>query len=211
MPRLVDHEIRRRQITDAVRRVIVRGGLDTVTFQTVAAEAGFSIRLVQYYFGTKNEFLLATHRTVMEDAGARFAHRWTTLGADATPREAIRAVLIELLPLDERRREEAIVLGAFGTAAISGRAVTAEDTFAAPRTLVTILADQIRRTRTGDESTSHTADLDAELITMAIGGLVQGMLQGYSSEKSATELVDHLLDRVIGRTDSAAQSNGTDY
>ncbi|MGE2771299.1 TetR family transcriptional regulator [Rhodococcus sp. 1.20] len=56
MPRLVDHEVRQREITDAVRRVIVDGGLAAVTFQSVAAEAGISVRLVQYYFGTKREF-----------------------------------------------------------------------------------------------------------------------------------------------------------
>ncbi|MFF0529972.1 TetR/AcrR family transcriptional regulator [Nocardia amikacinitolerans] len=205
MPRLVDHEVRRRQITDAVRRVIVGGGLEAVTFQTVAAEAGFSIRLVQYYFGTKSEFLLATHRSVMEDAGARFTQRWTALGQDAAPREAIRAVLTELLPLDEQRREEAVVLGAFGTAAITGGGITAEETFAAPRALVTIVADQLRRAQHADGSGPRQPDLDAELILMTIGGLAQSMLQGYSTAQSATELVDHLLDHVLGTTTAATR------
>lgn len=193
MPRLVDHEVRRRQITDAVRQVIVSGGLEAVTFQTVAAEAGISVRLVQYYFGTKKDFLLATHRSVMEDAGARFAERWTALGSNPAPRDAVRAVLTELLPLDDRRRAEAIVLGAFGWAAITGQGIAAEETFAAPRALVAIVADQLRRT-----SNPGNPELDAELITMAIGGLAQGMLQGYGTADSALVLVDHLLDRILG-------------
>ncbi|MCC3333012.1 TetR/AcrR family transcriptional regulator [Nocardia abscessus] len=198
MPRLVDHEVRRRQITDAVRRVIVGGGLEAVTFQTVAAEAGISIRLVQYYFGTKNEFLLATHRSVMQDAGARFLQRWTTLGPDATPREAIHAVLTELLPLDEQRREEVIVLGVFATAAIAGRGITAEETFAAPQALAAIVTDQLRRTRRFDRSGPNAPERDAELITMTIGGLSQAMLQNFITPQSALELIDHLLDRVLG-------------
>ncbi len=200
VPRLADHELRRRQITDAVRRVIGGGGLEAVTFQTVAAEAGISVRLVQYYFGTKKDFLLATHRSVMEDAGARFMQRWTALGADATPREAIRAVLTELLPLDDRRREEVLVLGAFGWAAITGRGITAEETFAAPRALATIVADQLRRAQGPDVLSPGSSDLDAELIVMAMGGLAQGMLQGYGTTQSAIDLVDHLLDRVLGTT-----------
>jgi AcrR family transcriptional regulator len=204
---LVDHEVRRRQITSAVRRVIVRGGLEAVTFQTVAAEAGISVRLVQYYFGTKKDFLLATHRSVMEDAGARFMQRWTALGEDAAPREAIRAVLTELLPLDDQRRGEAIVLGAFGTAAITGQGITAEETFAAPRALVTIVADQLRRAhRPGASADRVNPDLDAELIAAAIGGLAQGMLQGYGTAQSAVDLVDHLLDRVLG-TKAGNQTN----
>lgn len=195
MPRSVDHALRRRQITDAVRGVICSGGLDAVTFQTVAAEAGISVRLVQYYFGTKKDFLLATHRSVMEDAGTRFMHRWNALGADASPREAIRAVLMELLPLDDRRREEALVLGAFGWAAIAGQGISAEETFAAPRALVAIVAEQLRR---ADGAISNRPDLDAELVLMFVGGLAQSMLQGYGTAQSAMELLDHLLDRVLG-------------
>jgi TetR/AcrR family transcriptional regulator, transcriptional repressor of bet genes len=207
LPRLVDHEVRRRQITDAVRRVIVGGGLEAVTFQTVAAEAGISIRLVQYYFGTKNEFLLATHRSVMQDAGARFLERWTTLGPDATPREAIHAVLTELLPLDEQRREEVIVLGAFATAAIAGRGITAEETFAAPQALAAIVTDQLRRTQSADRSGPNDApERDAELITMTIGGLAQAMLQNFITPQSALELIDHLLDRVLGTTNADTDS-----
>ncbi|WP_280400181.1 TetR/AcrR family transcriptional regulator [Nocardia carnea] len=193
MPRLVDHEVRHRQITDATRRVIVAGGLEAVTFQTVAAEAGFSVRLVQYYFGTKQEFLLATHRSVMDDAGTRFAARWSELGEQAEPRAAVKAVLTELLPLDDRRREEAIVLGAFAAAAITGRGITTEETLAAPRALVTLLAHQLARI----EQSRAAPELDAELILVAAGGITQGMIQGHYTADSALTLVDHLLDRVL--------------
>ncbi len=198
MPRLVDHEQRRRQITDAVRRVIVGGGLEKVTFQTVAVEAGISVRLVQYYFGTKKDFLLATHRSVMEDAGARFAQRWTALGAEATPRKAIHAVLTELLPLDDQRREEIIVLGAFDWAAIAGQRGNTEETFFAPEALVTIIADQLRRAQPDDLSSPGDPDRDAEVIAMATGGLAHSILQGFSTEQAAIGLVDHLLDLVLG-------------
>jgi AcrR family transcriptional regulator len=192
VPRLVDHEVRRREITDAVRRVIVSRGLEGVTFQSVAAEAGISVRLVQYYFGTKNEFLLATHRSVMEDAGVRFGERLAA-HSDAAPREAIRTVLTELLPLDDRRREEAIVLGAFNSAAIVGRGLAAEETHAAPRALVTIVTHHLRRAGNPD----GTTDLDAELVLAAVGGLAQGMLSGVYTEERAVELVDHLLERTL--------------
>lgn len=195
MPRLVDHEVRRREITSAVRRVIVDGGLEAVTFQSVAAEAGISVRLVQYYFGTKKEFLLATHRSVMETAATRFMKRWEALGSDATPREAISALLNELLPLDDARREEAIVLGAFNTASISGNGITAEETLAAPRALVAVVTEQLRRAER--PTPSANPELDAELILAAIGGIAQGMLPGHYTPQLAIDLVDRLLDRLL--------------
>lgn len=200
MPRVVDHEARRRGITDAVRRVIVSGGLAAVTFQTVAAEAGISVRLVQYYFGTKKDFLLATHRSVMHDAGVRFAERMATHSGDTSPRQVLRMVLIELLPLDEQRRQEAIVLGAFNTAAIAGQGITADETLTAPRALVAIIADQLGKAGRAPER----AELDAELVLAAIAGIAQGMLPGHYTAPTAVELVDRLLDLTLATASGIA-------
>lgn len=194
VPRLVDHDERRRQITDAVRRVIVGGGLDAVTFQSVAKKAGCSVRSVQYYFGTKDDFLIATHRSVMEDAGARFTRKVADLGAGSAPRAALGAILTELLPLDAARREEAIVLGAFNTAAISETGIPADDTHAAPRALVTIVAHHLGKIpdRHGDSI------LDAELVLAATGGAAQGVLSGIYTADKAVEVIERLLDLVAG-------------
>lgn len=199
MPRLVDHEVRRREITDAVRRVIVVGGLESVTFQSVAAEAGISVRLVQYYFGTKREFLLATHQSVRTDAGGRLMRALSLLGPEPSPREVLTAFLVEMLPLDGDRREEAIVLGAFHAAALTGGGIAADETLAAPRELVALLAGQLRRVADRDTVTPPMdPDLDAELILAAAGGIAQGMLPGYGTPESAVQLVERLLDRVLG-------------
>ncbi|QBJ98072.1 TetR/AcrR family transcriptional regulator [Rhodococcus sp. ABRD24] len=199
MPRLVDHEVRRREITDAVRRVIVDGGLAAVTFQSVAAEAGISVRLVQYYFGTKREFLLATHQAVRQDAGARLMQELSVVGPEATPREIITAFLVAMLPLDQQRRDEAIVLGAFHTAALTGQGIAAEETLTAPSELTALISGQLQRVTDRDAvMPSMDPDLDAELILAATGGLAQGMLPGYGTAELALQLVERLLDRVLG-------------
>lgn len=199
MPKLVDHEVRRREITDAVRRVIVDVGFNAVTFQSVAAAAGFSVRLVQYYFGTKEAFLLATHTSVMEDAGARLIRRLNELGTEATPREAIILFLTELLPLDVARREEAIVLGAFNNAAIVGDGITSEESLQAPMALVRIIAQQLTRAA---DSPFVPADfdplVDAQLIVAASGGTVQMMLHGQTTSQAAVALMNRLLNRILG-------------
>lgn len=152
---------------------------------------------MQYYCGTKKDLLLATHRSVMENVGARFARRWAALGDGVSPREAIRAVLTELLPLDEERREEAIVLGVFGTGSVTGQGITPEETLTASRLLVSIVADQLGRA--GHlEPAVHRIDLLAELITASVAGIAQGMLQGHGTSRLALELVDQQLDLVLG-------------
>ncbi|MFB8061103.1 TetR family transcriptional regulator, partial [Kitasatospora purpeofusca] len=48
----VDHEERRRQIAEALLRIADTQGLQSASMRAVAAEAGVSLRLVQYYFET---------------------------------------------------------------------------------------------------------------------------------------------------------------
>ncbi|MFI8526585.1 TetR/AcrR family transcriptional regulator [Promicromonospora sukumoe] len=209
MPRLADHDQRRTQITDATRRVVAREGLGAATFQSVAAEAGTSVRLVQYYFGTKRKFLLATHQAVVADAGARFTRRLEALGGDPAPRDVIHAIVVELLPADDARRQDTVVLNAFHTAALTASDVVAEDTLGAPRYLVTAIADQLRRAGAGAAAgaggaqsagspADSAADLDAELIVAAASGLAQTLVIDASAASRADALLDRLLDRLVG-------------
>lgn len=201
MPRLVDHEQRRRQITDAVRRVIAGRGLEAATFQSVAAEAGISVRLVQYYFGTKREFLLATHRAVVEDGGKRFAAALEQLAEGASPRAATRAILLSLLPMDERRRADTVVLGAFNQAMMSGRDIALGDLVGAPKFLVDLVAAQLERALRLDPDLPVDPEADAAVIVMAVGGLSQGLAGGYPNRDEAVVLLDRLLDRFFGPAD----------
>ncbi|MEV0950772.1 TetR/AcrR family transcriptional regulator [Promicromonospora sp. NPDC050249] len=198
MPKLADHDQRRTQITDAARRVIARDGLGAATFQSVAAEAGISVRLVQYYFGTKRKFLLATHHAVVADAGTRFTRRLSVLGTDPGPHEVIRAILTELLPTDADRRRDTVVLNSFHAAALTDPDVTAEDTLGAPRFLVRAIAEQLHRVR-GDAAPSagRAAELDAELIVTGTSGLAQLLLVDDAAEARVAELLDRLLDRLV--------------
>ena len=109
MPKIVDHDQRRRELVDATWRVIDRGGFASITLQGIAAEAGFANGLVRHYFATKDDVLLAAFGRAYENTGARI--RDAVAGARGL--EAARRVLVELLPLDAERVLEAKVVVAF--------------------------------------------------------------------------------------------------
>ncbi|WP_040796319.1 TetR/AcrR family transcriptional regulator [Nocardia higoensis] len=202
MPRLADHDARRRQITDAARRVIVRGGLDAATFQAVAAEAGISVRLVQYYFGTKRDFLLGTLKSVIDAMALRFLGQFESLGTEPDPRFALQMIGRALLPLDDIRRDEAQILAAYQAARLTGSPTLPGETLAPARLLEQTLAEHIRRARglaPGSDSPegSAAADRDAELLTVVIAGLSQAVLSDFYSPERAAELLDHTIDRVL--------------
>ncbi|GGR07687.1 TetR/AcrR family transcriptional regulator [Streptomyces netropsis] len=114
MPRVANHDARHGQITDAVQRLIVRHGLTAVTVARTAAEAGMSVGLVQHYFTTKDEMLLATFTRVNGRFTARVDELVNRGEADGRAiAEMLRQALVELIPLDDDRRAEFLVRLAF--------------------------------------------------------------------------------------------------
>lgn len=93
---------RRTAIIEAVERILSRGGVEAVSMRGVAAEAGVSLRLVQYYGKSKDE-LLATALQVMSDRSVR---QWQQALASAQegPETVLRAFFEASLPFDEQSR-----------------------------------------------------------------------------------------------------------
>ncbi|MET9872019.1 TetR family transcriptional regulator, partial [Streptomyces sp. NPDC006386] len=104
MPRRVDHTERRTEIAEALVRAAGRLGLHAVGMRDVAAEAGVSLRLVQYYFESKEKLLLFGLRHLTERFARRVAARVAAAGADPGPRAVIEALLAAALPVDAESR-----------------------------------------------------------------------------------------------------------
>jgi AcrR family transcriptional regulator len=86
----VDHAQRRRELSAALVRSARVRGLHASGFREVAAEAGVSVNLVQYYFPTKTALLAGGLRHIRERIDERLA------GSDS-----VRELLVRLLPTDE--------------------------------------------------------------------------------------------------------------
>ncbi|WP_019631675.1 TetR/AcrR family transcriptional regulator [Actinomadura atramentaria] len=109
MPKVVDHAARRAELAEAVWRVIDRDGVDAVSIRSVAAEAGWSSGALRHYFATRAELLAFACEQVVERVAARIGGR----GGTGAPREAVRAILLETMPVDAARTTEAAVAFAF--------------------------------------------------------------------------------------------------
>ncbi|WP_063058859.1 TetR/AcrR family transcriptional regulator [Nocardia sienata] len=111
MPVRVDAEARRRHIVDAALRLIVRGGIAAATFRKVAAEAGLNIGSVRHYFADHESLVVAVATEVGDRMGQRLTRHPAPAGGDRrAARRHLLAVLAELLPLDEERHHEAVIL-----------------------------------------------------------------------------------------------------
>jgi TetR/AcrR family transcriptional regulator, transcriptional repressor of bet genes len=192
VPRRVDHEVRKRQITDAVVRITVKGGLASATFRQVAAEAGVSVRLVQYYFGTKDELLLATQRHVAERSIARI--RRLRADANDTPREILRTIMRSFVPVDQESRDAMLVYIALFTASLLNPVLKRKEAHEVPASMRDVFAQQLGRAKL---RAGVDPGQEALILLVVVTGLSQGVLDGQITAIDAFTSIDYALDRAL--------------
>ncbi|MFI1160103.1 TetR/AcrR family transcriptional regulator [Streptomyces sioyaensis] len=185
MPKQVDREARRRDVVDALFRVVVRDGIQRASLRTVADEARLNIGSVRHYFADQEELMRFAMRSMLDRVGARLQRRVEELGdLSGLPAPRIRGcaveLLSELLPLDDSRRAEVTVLVDFSTAARTHPAL-----------------DELAR-----ESATATRSLVRRILARldTAGGLRPGLALGTETER-LTSLLDGLAFTAVLRPD----------
>ena len=102
MPKIVDHEERREEVIAAVWRVIARDGLESSTIRAMARETGASAGILAHYFKDKDDILTyalkLSHRRIRDRQNKKLD--------GLTGLEALKALVLDNLPLDEERELE---------------------------------------------------------------------------------------------------------
>jgi AcrR family transcriptional regulator len=190
----VDHDVRKREITDAVVRITVKGGLSSATFREVAAEAGVSVRLVQYYFGTKDQLLLDTQRHVAERSVARI-RRLLRRSGDA-PYDILRTIMRSFIPVDQESRDAMLMYVALFSASLVDPVLKRAESAEVPGSMRGAFADQLRRAKL---RAGIDAELEALTLLVTVTGLAEGVLDGQITTATAFRTIDYVLNRAIRR------------
>ncbi|GAA3584280.1 TetR family transcriptional regulator C-terminal domain-containing protein [Nonomuraea rosea] len=194
MPKVVDPETRRDEVVDAVFRVVRRAGFEQASLRNVADEAGLAIGSVRHYFAGHTDLMVFAMRASLDRVGARLQERVGPLLAAEDPAvraEGVESMLAELLPLDERRRDEATVWLAFTTAARTRPELQplAREAYDGMRALVRRIVDGVTRHR----RLSAEPGVETERLCALIDGLtVEGVLH---PDRMTPELMTAALRR----------------
>jgi AcrR family transcriptional regulator len=198
MPKRVDHEERRRQITEALVRVAGQRGLHAVGMRDVAAEAGVSLRLVQYYFGTKEKLLLHGLQQLTDRFTARVGDRLRACGADPGPRAAVEALLLASLPTDEESRTFHLLYSSYAILSVTDEALAAQPFIDNPDAAEDALPGLLRKAQ---DAGLTGRDMDPRVEAIGLLAMAAGMgtsvLVGQRRPESATEVLRHHLDRIF--------------
>lgn len=199
MPKIVDHEERRRQIAEAVWAIVSARGFEAVTLRSVAAEAGVSMGTVQHYFANKDEMIVFACTQFVEQATSGAEALMEQSNDPTAPRTIIRAIIHQTMPLTEEQRVGSAVWMAFITRAAVDDQLS-KFIRKAWSSLHEFVSSQIT---TAQEAGLVSRDLDASLeaaslITMA-DGLAAHLLVGQYAAETAIEAVEHRLEQLFVR------------
>ncbi|MDX8035941.1 TetR family transcriptional regulator C-terminal domain-containing protein [Lentzea sp. BCCO 10_0856] len=116
-PRVVDPVARRQAVAEAVFRVVVRDGVEQASLRNVAVEAGLAIGSIRHYFDSHDDMIIFAVEALIQSTDQRVMDHVRSLAGRTDLRRPAERVLSEVLPLDDRRRDEAVLWLAFATAA----------------------------------------------------------------------------------------------
>jgi AcrR family transcriptional regulator len=184
----------------ATSALIAEQGLEAATVRRIAAAAGCTTGLVTHYFRSKDELLIDVIRTVHEQA----AERMRALSAGARGLAALRAVLLEALPLDPRSVTDWRIWLAFWGYAWTSPAVREEHRVRYAiwrRSVRGLLAQAVQ-----DGETPQSLDVDAaaERIIALIDGL--GLQATYEPDRLPPARLTAIVDAELSRLAEPAET-----
>lgn len=99
MPRVVDHNERRKQICDVLLDIVSEAGISAATIREVADRSGWSTGVIGHYFTNRQDLLLGGLRRAAEILAEHNTRVINTLEGIA----ALEQILEGSIPLDKRR------------------------------------------------------------------------------------------------------------
>ncbi len=160
----------RERVALATSAVIARNGLHNTSMRDIASEAGCTTGVLTHYFRGKSELLQFAFDTAVEAAAARM--RSIVAGSTGSSGNLLE-VLLEALPLDERRRLEAAIYFGFVEAALHDADMTArfQDRFQRWQQLIAELIQCERPALAREEVASR-----AQWLLLVVDGIATGAL-----------------------------------
>lgn len=105
MPKIVNHEEKRKLIAETAWNIIKKEGIEKASIRRVAVEAGMSTGALRHYFSTQDEMLLFIMDYFVGEGKKRSELKeWSK-----NPLQAVEEVLLELVPIDEEKKIETSV------------------------------------------------------------------------------------------------------
>ncbi|ONI86991.1 hypothetical protein ALI144C_10140 [Actinosynnema sp. ALI-1.44] len=196
MPRVIDHDQRRREIVEAAKKLIIEGGFEAATMRSIVTAAGYANGALKHYFDSKDAIIAATFESVLHET----EQHMSALDPDLSPADSLRGFVEAAMPLDPHRIRSGRVLLVLWEHSVSN-----PDLARQYRDLLTTwrveLCRRIAEARGKDESPDAPAVgvIADEIVSVAIGANVASLMHpvGDLIDRHGA-YVDALMERIVG-------------
>lgn len=201
MPRTVDHDERRSMILEAFMRLAAREGLHAVTLRGVAAEAGISLRLVQYYFETKARLMQSGLTALETISNERLSARLRALGPRPGARATLEAYFAVALPTDHESRQFHLLWTSYAMLAMTDKEISDRTFVDGPDRQQTRIASLLEKGKSeGNFHRALDSEIEATILICLIHGLGTAVLVGQQTSERAFVSFGRYLDRLSGQS-----------
>jgi AcrR family transcriptional regulator len=208
MPARKDHDLRRRDISEAVWRVLAAHGFAGLNMRAVAAELDATTGLLTHYFPSKQALVRHALEIAEEKTQARSLRTPPAPGL-----AALRAALLDVLPLDETSTAMNRVWVSSWDAALGDADLGKWEAARYDRWRIRLQAHVMAAQERGELPVDDPADLAASAAGFAHGLVVQALfdparfppgrqtalLDGYLAGLATTDRRAEVLARKVGR------------
>ncbi|MFF2268177.1 TetR/AcrR family transcriptional regulator [Cellulosimicrobium cellulans] len=199
MPKLVNHQERRAAIARALWRVVDQHGWTKATMREVASEAGVSLGHVQHYFASRTELLTFAMEFAAEQTADRVARGLAALDQPPHPRDVLRLVLVEMLPLGPEARASSRMSAAYVLEALHNPALRTQASLGL-RDGRALVAQLVRGAiAQGQIAPDRDPDVETDLL-LALTGFTPLLELDVIEPQAALDAVDQHLDRLFAGT-----------
>ncbi|MFD1205629.1 MULTISPECIES: TetR/AcrR family transcriptional regulator [Sporosarcina] len=122
MPKIVDHDHKRKIIAETAWKIIETEGIEKASIRRIASEAGMSTGALRHYFSNQDELLLF----IMDYFLARGKERSENKSWSKDPLIAVQETLLELVPVDQDKQTETSVWLVFAIRSLTSVALNAK-------------------------------------------------------------------------------------
>ncbi|MGI5158017.1 TetR/AcrR family transcriptional regulator [Microbispora sp. CA-102843] len=198
MPKKVDHRERRETIARALWRVVEQRGVTHATMREVAHEANISLGQLQHYFSSRTAMLSFAMDFASEQTSQRVEQGLHDLGHRPHPRDVLRLMLIEMLPLHPDARATSRMSAAYVLEALhdQGLHARAREGLLHGRAMVEELVRQA--IADGHIDPDRDAMVETDLL-LALTGFTTLLELNVIEPRDALAAIDHHLDRLFAR------------
>ena len=194
MPKIVDHEARREEISAALWRIVERGGISEASIRSVAKEAGYPKATAMHYFKNEAELLMYA----MDEHIRRSQSEIAQLLRESPSLTQFNAAIMHAIPTTQQERKRSSIWLAIATGAQHNPSL--RDYLIYANTKLQDDLESLLRQMVTHDILPETLDtsIAAQDLHALIDGLTLHSMTSTKAAKAAQSVVTHHIDLLRG-------------